>query len=61
MEVLRQMCACVWLCRYEGSFVRGKREGSGKYYYANGDSYEGQFKVHPQNHMGFLSKNGSHF
>jgi hypothetical protein len=31
--------------RYEGAFSRGKRDGQGKYFYANGDSYEGQFKV----------------
>ncbi len=36
------MPAC---CRYEGAFSRGKRDGQGKYFYANGDSYEGQFKV----------------
>ena len=33
--------------RYEGAFHRGKREGVGKYSYANGDSYEGYFKVGP--------------
>lgn len=35
----------VYLRRYEGAFSRGKRDGQGKYFYANGDSYEGQFKV----------------
>ena len=26
---------------YEGQFVNGKREGKGKYFYKNGDKYEG--------------------
>lgn len=41
--------ACLsFCCRYEGAFSRGKRDGQGKYFYANGDSYEGQFKVRSQ-------------
>ena len=30
--------------RYEGEFVKGKREGNGKLFYRNGDIYEGEFK-----------------
>lgn len=31
--------------RYAGSFLNGQRHGFGTYYYPNGDSFVGSFKV----------------
>ena len=30
---------------YEVQYVKGKREGKGKYFYKNGDKYEGNLKM----------------
>ena len=30
--------------RFEGEYIRDKKNGSGKYWYANGDKYEGEWK-----------------
>ena len=32
-------------CRYEGSWVKGVREGQGKCKYANGDVYDGEWSA----------------
>jgi hypothetical protein len=45
--------------RYEGETVDGKRQGSGKYFYANGDFYEGEWADDKKNGYGELkSPNG---
>lgn len=41
------MCKIFWSHlkeRFEGEYLQDKKNGSGKYWYANGDKYEGEWK-----------------
>jgi hypothetical protein len=37
---------------YEGEWVKGIREGTGTYYYANGEVYNGQWQRNQRNGQG---------
>ncbi|MBR1835929.1 MAG: hypothetical protein IJ783_01450, partial [Kiritimatiellae bacterium] len=47
--------------RYEGWFVSGKKNGHGKYFYANGDVFEGEFRNDSPHGAGsYAFANGGH-